>query len=272
MTDAMQNTEPAANLTYHDYLGLDQVLGAQAPRSQDPNEQLFIIQHQTSELWMKLMIHELDGAMAAMRQHDMPVAFKMLARVSRVFETLIQGWSVLNTMTPSEYSMMRPSLGQSSGLQSWQYRAIEMILGNKNAAHLARYRDQPAIDHVLRKRLQARSIYDEALQVVHSSGLALPAEVLARDWTAPYVAHVAVEQAWFAVYSQPKAHWDLYQLAEKLVDIEEAFRRWRFHHVTTVERIIGFKQGTGGTAGVSYLKRMLDVVLFPELWTVRTRL
>jgi tryptophan 2,3-dioxygenase len=266
----------AGTMNYGDYLGLDAVLSAQHPRSPDPNELLFIVQHQTSELWMKLALHELRGARdavaAASSTDDLPPAFKMLARVSRIFEQLVHAWDVLATMTPSEYSAIRPYLGSSSGFQSWQYRHIEFILGNKNPHMLKPHAHRADIQSELEQALAAPSLYDEALRLLARQGFGIAPEVLARDRRQAYVADASVEQAWSVVYRAPREHWALYELAEELVDLEDAFRQWRFRHVTTVERIIGVKRGTGGTSGVSYLRRMLDVVLFPELWTVRTGL
>ena len=264
--------ERAGTLSYGDYLDLDRVLAAQHPRSTDPNELLFIVQHQTSELWMKLALHELRRARASLCADALPPAFKMLARVARIFEQLVAAWNVLATMTPSEYSAIRPSLGSSSGFQSWQYREIEFILGNKNPAMLRPHAHEPAIHAELERALAAPSIYDEAVRLMAQRGLAIEPAVLARDTAAPWRLDASVEAAWLAVYRAPAEHWELYELAEELVDLEDAFRQWRFRHVTTVERIIGFKPGTGGTHGVSYLRRMLDVVLFPELWKVRTDL
>jgi tryptophan 2,3-dioxygenase len=269
-------TDLAGTMTYGDYLQLDAILNAQQPRSPDANELLFIIQHQTSELWMKLALHELRGARGAVAASnttaDLPPAFKMLARVSRIFEQLVHAWDVLATMTPSEYSAIRPYLGDSSGFQSWQYREIEFILGNKNAAMLKPHAHRADIYQQVELALAAPSLYDEALRLLSRQGFAIDAAVLARDVCLPYAAHPSVEAAWARVYRAPREHWALYELAEELVDLEDAFRQWRFRHVTTVERIIGFKRGTGGTGGVSYLRRMLEVVLFPELWTVRTEL
>ena len=261
-----------SELSYTDYLHLDEVLGAQHPRSPDHNEMLFIVQHQTSELWMKLMLHELHAACAAIAADEMASAFKMLARVSRIMEQLVHAWDVLATMTPPEYSAIRPYLATSSGFQSWQYRCIEFMLGNKNAAMRKPHAQRPDLLAQVEAALAAPSLYDEALRLLARRGLALPADQLDRDWTQPRSANDAVEQAWLQVYRQPAQHWELYQLGEKLTDLEAAFRLWRFQHVTTVERIIGFKPGTGGTGGVSYLRQMLDVVLFPELWKLRTSL
>jgi len=262
----------SAAMSYGDYLHLDEVLGAQHPLSPGHDEMLFIVQHQTSELWMKLMLHELDAAIAAVAADRLAPAFKMLARVSRILEQLVHAWDVLATMTPPEYSAIRPYLASSSGFQSWQYRMVEFRLGNKNAAMLRPHLHRP--EHLARVEAayRAPSLYDEALRLLARRGLAVPASHLERDWTQPYPASDGVEQAWLQVYRQPESHWDLYQLGEELTDLEDAFRLWRFRHVTTVERVIGFKRGTGGTGGVSYLRRMLDVVLFPEIWKLRTDL
>lgn len=262
----------AGEMSYGDYLQLDAILGAQHPRSPDPNELLFIVQHQTTELWMKLALHELRGAVAAIRADDLPPAFKMLARVSRVMEQLVAAWNVLSTLTPSEYSAIRPYLGTSSGFQSWQYREIEYLVGNKNPALLKPHAHRPDVHARLERALAAPSLYDEAVRLLARRGFPIDAAVLERDVREPWRFAPSVEQAWLAVYRAPNEHWALYELAEELVDFEDAFRQWRFRHVTTVERIIGFKRGTGGTSGVAYLRRMLDVVLFPELWQVRTDL
>jgi tryptophan 2,3-dioxygenase len=260
------------SMSYGDYLKLDDILNAQAPRSPDHNEMLFIIQHQTSELWMKLMLHEMSAAIACVRRDDLGSAFKMLARVSKIMEQLVHAWDVLATMTPPEYSAIRPFLSSSSGFQSYQYRCIEFSLGNKNAAMLKPHSHRPDLLVHVEAAFKAPSLYDEALRLLARRGIAVPASHTERDWTQPYQASTEVEQAWLQVYRNPKAHWDMYQLGEELTDLEDAFRLWRFRHVTTVERIIGFKRGTGGTGGVSYLRKMLDVVLFPEIWSLRTEL
>ena len=258
--------------SYGDYLQLDQVLSAQKPLSPAHDELLFIAQHQTSELWMKLMLHELRGAIRHIAADELAPAFKMLARVSKIMEQLVHAWDVLATMTPPEYTAMRPYLGASSGFQSYQYRCIEYSMGNKNPAMLKPHEHRPDLLALVRASFDAPSLYDEALRLMARRGIAVPAEYLERDWTQPYVASPAVEAAWLEVYRNPQQHWDLYQLGEELTDLEDAFRLWRFRHVTTVERVIGFKRGTGGTGGVSYLRKMLDVVLFPEIWTLRTAL
>ena len=259
-------------MTYGDYLCLDAVLDAQRPRSGDHNEMLFIVQHQTSELWMKLMLHELRAAIGHIARDELPPAFKMLARVSKIMEQLVHAWDVLATMTPPEYSAMRPYLGQSSGFQSYQYRCIEFSMGNKNRAMLKPHEHRADLLALVQAAYEAPSLYDVALRMLARRGLAVPASHTERDWTQPYVENDAVEQAWLTVYRNPEQHWDLYQLGEELTDLEDAFRLWRFRHVTTVERVIGFKRGTGGTGGVSYLRKMLDVVLFPEIWRLRTNL
>ncbi|MDM9561388.1 MULTISPECIES: tryptophan 2,3-dioxygenase [Bordetella] len=262
----------ARDMTYGDYLHLDELLGAQHPLSPEHNEMLFIVQHQTSELWMKLMLHELRAAIASVAADRLPPAFKMLARVSKIMEQLVHAWDVLATMTPPEYSALRPHLARSSGFQSYQYRQIEFLLGNKNAAMLKPHAHRADLLAQVQAAYQAPSLYDESLRLLARNGLPVPASHTERDWTRPYQADPAVEAAWLEVYRQPDKYWDLYQLGEKLTDLEDAFRLWRFRHVTTVERVIGFKRGTGGTSGVAYLRKMLDVVLFPEIWALRTDL
>ncbi|CAN5396547.1 tryptophan 2,3-dioxygenase [soil metagenome] len=264
-------TEPVA-MDYGDYLHLDELLQSQHPLSPDHNEMLFIIQHQTSELWMKLMLHELRAAINNVAQDQLQSAFKMLSRVSRIMEQLVHAWDVLATMTPPEYSAIRSYLGHSSGFQSWQYRCIEFACGNKQAAMMQQHRYRDTRFAEVEAALQQPSLYDESLRLLSRRGIPVPEAVVTRDVTTPYVADPGVEAAWLQVYRDPEAHWDLYQLGEELVDLEDAFRLWRFRHLTTVQRIIGFKTGTGGTAGVSYLRAMLDVELFPELWSVRTSL
>jgi tryptophan 2,3-dioxygenase len=260
------------DMSYGDYLQLDTILSAQHPLSPAHDEMLFIVQHQTSELWMKLMLHELHAAIRHLANDELNPAFKMLARVSKIMEQLVHAWDVLATMTPPEYSALRPYLAQSSGFQSHQYRCIEFAMGNKNAAMLKPHAHHPERLATVQAAYAAPSLYDEALRLLARRGLTVPASHQQRDWTQPYEANDEVEQAWLQVYRDPKAHWDLYQLGEELADLEDAFRLWRFRHVTTVERVIGFKRGTGGTGGVSYLRKMLDVVLFPEIWRLRTQL
>ena len=270
VTEEKAQLDFSGSMSYSDYLHLDAILGAQKPLSPDHNEMLFIIQHQTSELWMKLMLHELRAAIRCVATDELGSAFKMLARVSKIMEQLVHAWDVLATMTPPEYSAIRPYLANSSGFQSAQYRCIEFSLGNKNAAMLKPHAHRPELLAMVQAAFEAPSLYDEALRLLARRGLPVPAAWIQRDWTQPYVASEQVVQAWLQAYRDPKAHWDLYQLGEELTDLEDAFRLWRFRHVTTVERVIGFKRGTGGSGGVSYLRKMLDVVLFPEIWSLRT--
>jgi tryptophan 2,3-dioxygenase len=259
-------------MSYSDYLALDKILDAQHPLSTAHDEILFIIQHQTSELWMKLAIHELSVTCQLIAADNLQPAFKTLSRVSRILEQLNSAWDVLRTMTPSEYTQFRESLGSSSGFQSYQYRLLEFLAGNKNAAMMRSHAsDKPVLERLEAAR-QAPSIYDLTIQVLHRRGFNIDVGVIERDVSASHVANDSVRAAWLSVYRDPARFWELYELAEKLVDFEDYFRRWRFNHVTTVERVIGFKRGTGGTSGVSYLRKMLDVVLFPELWQVRTEL
>jgi tryptophan 2,3-dioxygenase len=285
MNDQNQNSEGKCPMSWHgakldfskdmsygDYLGLDQILNAQHPRSPNHNEMLFIIQHQTSELWIKLMLHELHAVRVQIRQGDLPPAFKMLSRVARIMDQLVHAWDVLATMTPSEYTAIRPYLGNSSGFQSHQYRELEYLLGNKNATLLQVHEKSAEAHASLEAALKSPSIYDEAIMFMARNGFAIDTTRLHQDWTLPVIENDSVKLAWQKVYQAPEQHWMFYELAEKLVDMETAFRIWRFRHVTTVERIIGFKTGTGGTAGVSYLRKMLDVVLFPELFSIRTEL
>ncbi|AOF93004.1 tryptophan 2,3-dioxygenase [Sinorhizobium sp. RAC02] len=259
-------------MSYSDYLKLEKVLTAQAPLSDAHDEMLFIIQHQTSELWMKLALHEISSAIRSLRADRLEPAFKMLSRVARIFEQLNSAWDVLRTMTPSEYTEFRDSLGQSSGFQSWQYRAIEFLAGNRNPAMLRPHAHRPDIVEKLEAILAAPSLYDEAIRLLGRNGFDIGDEAARSDWRETRVENDKVFAAWQTVYRDPQRYWMLYELAEKLVDFEDYFRRWRFNHVTTVERIIGFKRGTGGTSGASYLKKMLEVELFPELWHVRTDL
>ena len=259
----------SSEMSYGDYLSLGSVLDAQHPLSDAHDEMLFIIQHQTSELWMRLVIHELTAARVRIAAGALPEAFKMLARVARIFDQLNGAWDVLRTMTPSDYTTFRESLGASSGFQSWQYRLIEFMLGNRNPAMVKPHAHLPEIRGLLEGEMAQPSLYDVAVaQLALAMGASVPDPDLAR----PHRARPEIETLWQRVYEAPGEHWQLYDLAEKLVDLEDYFRRWRFNHVTTVERVIGFKRGTGGTAGVSYLKRMLEVELFPELWHVRGKL
>ena len=262
----------SGEMSYGDYLVLDQLLAAQRPRSGQHDEMLFIIQHQTTELWLKLIRHELGAARDRVRADDLQPAFKMLARVGRIMTQLIQAWDVLATLTPSEYTAFRGALGRASGFQSYQFRLIEFMLGNKQRAMIDPHRHRADLAAALEAELVAPSIYDEAIRLLARRGVAISPPALDRDFGVPYVADASVEAAWTAVYRDPERHWDLYELGEELVDLEDFFRQWRFRHVTTVERIIGWKPGTGGTAGVAYLRKLLDVRLFPELWDLRTQL
>lgn len=256
------------DMSYIDYLGLDPILGAQLCRTTAHDEMLFIIQHQTSELWMRLALHELSTAREALKQDDYRPAFKMLTRVARIFEQLNGAWDVLRTMTPSEYTQFRTELGASSGFQSHQYRLIEFILGNRNRAMMKVHEHRPDLHRMLARELESPSLYHVALEILQKgTGASFGPDVFRMD--RPHEAKDDVMQAWTSIYRDPETHWTLYELAEKLVDLEDYFRRWRFNHVTTVERIIGFKRGTGGTSGVRYLRKMLEVELFPELWNLR---
>jgi tryptophan 2,3-dioxygenase len=259
-------------MSYSDYLGLDMVLEAQKPRTDTHDEMLFIIQHQTSELWMRLVLHEMATARRSIADGQLQPAFKMLSRVAKIFEQLNNAWDVLRTMTPSEYTAFRDDLGQSSGFQSWQYRLIEFTLGNRNHAMIQPHAHRPDIMAKLEAELAQPSLYDVAIDALRTAGLLDVPAFQTRDVTQAHIFDEGVMLAWTAVYRDPHAHWELYELAEKLVDLEDYFRRWRFNHVTTVERVIGFKRGTGGTGGVRYLRRILEVELFPELWRLRTEL
>jgi len=260
------------DMSYGDYLHLDRILSAQHPLSADRNEMLFIVQHQVSELWMKLMLHELRGAVDCFAGDQCAPALKMLSRVSHIMVQLVQAWDVLSTMTPPEYAAIRPFLSNSSGFQSWQYRAIEFLMGNKNAAMLLPHKHDPGRLQQVQSAYNQPSLYDETLRLMARRGLPVPASHTQRDWCMPYQPSPEVEAAWLSVYKAPHQYWDLYQLAEKLTDLEQTLRLWRFRHVSTVERVIGFKRGTGGTSGVDYLRRVLDQVMFPELWSLRTAL
>ncbi|MFV0514061.1 MAG: tryptophan 2,3-dioxygenase [Jhaorihella sp.] len=256
------------DMSYGDYLHLDRVIGAQHPLSEAHDELLFIVQHQTSELWMRLVLHEVSAARELLKGDDFRPAFKMLTRVARIFDQLNSAWDVLRTMTPSEYTTFRENLGSSSGFQSHQYRLIEYALGNRNTAMMKVHEHRPDLHGLLRDELGRPSLYHVALDALSKrTGIAFDPSVCRLD--APHQADAEVERAWTLVYRDPRTYWDLYELAEKLVDLEDYFRRWRFNHVTTVERIIGLKRGTGGTSGVQYLRRMLEVELFPELWRLR---
>ncbi len=259
-------------MSYGDYLGLNRILDAQTCLTPAHDEMLFIIQHQTSELWMKLALHELDAARRRLAEGRAREAFKMLARIARIFEQLNNAWDVLRTMTPADYTTFRDGLGQSSGFQSHQYRLIEYAVGNRNPAMLRPHEHRPDILALLQAELARPSLYAEALGHLARMGLPVPEDVITRPTHLTWMSHDGVRAVWETVYRDPAKYWEAYELAEKLVDFEDYFRRWRFNHVTTVERVIGFKRGTGGTSGVAYLRRMLEVRLFPELWDLRTSL
>ena len=260
------------DMTYGDYLHLDSLLSSQQPLSNLHDEMLFIVQHQTSELWMKLMLHELQAAMNALVEGNSALAFKMMARVSRIMAQLVSAWDVLATMTPPEYSALRPHLANSSGFQSAQYRCIEFTLGNKNATMLKPHAHRPELLATVQKAFDSPSLYDIAIARLAAAGLPIDAVHLKRDWRVSHTSSANVQSAWKVVYQAPDRYWDLYQLREKLTDIEDTFRQWSFRHLTTVERVIGMRRGTGGTSGTGYLRAMLDVVLFPEIWQMRSEL
>ncbi|WP_027892566.1 tryptophan 2,3-dioxygenase [Calidithermus chliarophilus] len=260
------------NLSYGDYLALDELLSLQRPLTPAHDEVLFIVIHQVSELWMKLIIHELSSAMKLLEQGVIDPSLKMLTRVCRAQEQMTNAWEVLKTMTPADYLEFRSSFGQASGFQSHQYRLIEFLLGNRNPFMMRPHEHHAEHHALLHGALHSPSLYDLALRLLAQRGFPIPTEVLERDFSKPYEPNRAVLEAWLTVYRNTLEHWDLYYLAEKLIDVEDNFRRWRFNHLTTVERMIGYKRGSGGTSGVGYLKKALEIVLFPELWQVRTEL
>jgi tryptophan 2,3-dioxygenase len=265
-------TDFRQRMSYGDYLRLDALLGAQKPLSDQHDEMLFIIIHQVQELWLKLMNHELGLAAGCIRRDELPPAFKATARVSRIQRQLVEAWDVLTTLTPHDYLAFRDRLGAASGFQSWQYRLVEFRLGAKDEFMLRPHRHRPEILAALTEVFEAPSIYDEALRLMARRGLPVPEAVLTRDVTKPHVPDAGVEAVWEAVYRDAARHFDIYELAEELVDLEDAFQTWRFRHMKTVERIIGQRPGTGGSAGVGYLRAALERGFFPELWSVRTRL
>src|SRR6202142_3162749 len=258
------------SLSYGQYLNLDKLLDAQHPLSYEHDEMLFIVIHQVSELWMKLCLHELNTVVDCVRRDDLGPTFKRLARVSTIQQQLLQAWDVLATITPYDYSAFRNTLGRSSGFQSAQYRLLEFLIGNKHAELIEVFRTDPPAYEMLERALRAPSLYDEVLRLLSRRGLDVPAEAIDRDFTQPYQASKQVAAAWLSVYHNSVKDWDLYELAERLVDLDYKFQLWRFTHMKTVERIIGYKRGTGGTGGVSYLTKALELKFFPELWTVRT--
>ncbi|MCM3594727.1 tryptophan 2,3-dioxygenase [Metabacillus idriensis] len=266
------HTDFINRMTYGEYLQLEPLLSSQKRLSGHHDEMLFIIIHQVSELWMKLILHELSASIEAIEKGELSMAFKMLARVSKIQSQIIEAWDVLSTLTPSEYVQFRDKLGQASGFQSHQYRMIEFALGYKTTHVLDIYKKDPDLHQTLSEALHKPSIYDVSIQALAAAGLPIPDETLNRDVTVTYKGDQAVEAAWLEVYRSPEAYWDLYELAEKLIDIEDWLQQWRFRHMKTVERIIGFKKGTGGSSGVTYLKKVLDHRFFPELWDIRTKL
>lgn len=266
------HTDFKEKMTYSDYLGLDSLLTSQHLLSGHHDEMLFITVHHVSEIWMKLIIHELDAAVQDIQGDNLSASFKKLARVSQVQKQLKHVWDVLSTLTPSEYIEFRDKLGQASGFQSYQNRLIEFMLGYKTAYILKIYEKDPELRGQLQQAHDAPSIYDVAIQAVSRAGLPIDEAVLNRDVKETHVSNESVKQAWITVYKNVDQYWELYELAEKLVDIEDLFQQWRFRHMKTVERIIGFKKGTGGSGGVSYLKKVIDQYFFPELWELRTEL
>jgi tryptophan 2,3-dioxygenase len=270
LSDESVHWELGSSLSYGGYLQLDKLLDAQKPLTYEHDEMMFILVHQSSELWMRLMLHELNAVRECVRRDDLDPSFKMLARVSHVQTQLISTWDVLSTMTPFEYSAFRNALGRSSGFQSVQYRILEFLLGNKHAQLVEVHKHDPKDFTALQRALEAPSLYDEALRLLSRRGYGIPEEHLTRDFTEPYVASKQVAGAWLGVYHNAEKDWDLYEFAERLVDLDQKFQLWRFHHLKTVERIIGYKPGTGGTGGVSYLAKALELKFFPELWQIRT--
>ncbi len=271
-TETSIHTDFKDNMTYGEYLSLDKILSGQNRLSEHHDEMLFIIIHQVSELWMKLILHELRGAVDAIEKDELSSAFKMMARVSKTQTQIIQAWDVLSTLTPSEYMEFRDSLGQASGFQSYQYRMIEFALGYKTSHVLKIYEKDKELHDKLEHAYQEPGIYDVAIKALARAGLQIDQDLLDRDVKETYKKNDSVLQAWLTVYRDVEKYWDLYELAEKLVDIEDSLQQWRFRHMKTVERIIGFKRGTGGSSGVGYLKKVLDHRFFPELWDIRTEL
>lgn len=272
LSDERVHWDLGASQSYGEYLQLHKLLDAQHPNSTQHDELLFIVVHQASELWMKLFLHELHAVLDCVRRDKLDPSFKMFGRISRIQTQLLATWDVLSTLTPSEFSSFRNALGRSSGFQSPQYRLLEFTLGNKNADYLAANRRDPAAFVTLAAALEAPSLYDEALRLLSRRGYGVPEDYLSRDFREPYQASKAVAGAWLGVYHNSQQDWDLYELAESLVDLDHKFQLWRFQHLKTVERVIGYKSGTGGTAGVSYLAKALELKFFPELWQIRTSL
>ena len=270
LSDEQVHWDLTDDLSYSQYLNLGKLLDAQHPLSYHHDEMLFIVIHQVSELWMKLCLHELNATVDCVRRDDLGPTFKMLSRVSTIQQQLLQSWDVLATITPYDFSAFRKTHGKSSGFQSPQYRMLEFLIGNKNADTIKVFRGDPQTYDMLERALRAPSLYDEVLRLLSRRGLNVPSAAIDRDFTLPYQASKQVAAAWLSVYHNSVKEWDLYELAERLVDLDYKFQLWRFAHVKTVERIIGLKRGTGGTSGVSYLTKALELKFFPELWTIRT--
>lgn len=270
LSDEKVHWDLGTSQSYAEYLQLDKLLDAQKPNSFEHDEMMFIIVHQTSELWMRLFLHELESVFEYVRRDNLDPSFKCLSRISQVQAQMLAVWDILSTMTPYDYSAFRNTLGRSSGFQSPQYRMLEFLLGNKNSDMVAVHRRDPRAQEALRRALEGPSLYDEALRLLSRRGYGIPEDYLARDFSQPYVASKAVAGAWLGVYHNAEKDWDLYELAERLVDLDHKFQLWRVHHLKTVERVIGYKSGTGGTSGVSYLAKALELKFFPELWTIRT--
>jgi tryptophan 2,3-dioxygenase len=270
LSDEEVHWDLTQSLSYSQYLHLDKLLDAQHPLSYHHDQMLFIVIHQVSELWMKLCLHELNSTIDCVRRDDLGPTFKMLARVSTIQQQLLQAWDVLATLTPSDYSAFRNTLGRSSGFQSPQYRMLEFLIGNKSPDTIKVFRGDAVNFELLERALRAPSVYDEVLRLLSRRGLDVPADAIDRDFTQPYQPSKQVAAAWLSVYHNSEKDWDLYELAERLVDLDYKFQLWRFTHMKTVERIIGYKRGTGGTGGVSYLTKALELKFFPELWTIRT--
>jgi tryptophan 2,3-dioxygenase len=270
LADEQVHWDLGESISYSGYLQLDKLLGAQQPLSGHHDEPLFIATHQVQELWMKLCLHELTAALDCIRRDDLGPSFKMLSRIARIQTQMLYAWDVLATMTPFDYSSFRNFLGKSSGFQSHQYRSFEFLLGNKNPEMVKVFQRQPQIFEQVNRALHTPSLYDECLRLLSRRGCDIPQDYIDRDWTQPYVPSKQVAAAWLGIYHSVDEQWDLYELAEKLVDLDHKFQLWRFSHMKTVERIIGYKRGTGGTGGVSYLVKALELRLFPELWTIRT--
>jgi len=270
LADEAVHWDLGSSISYGEYLQLEKLLAAQQPISSQHNEMVFILVHQVSELWMRLMLHELTAALECIRRDDLDPALKMLARISRTQTQLLTVWDVLATLTPFEYSAFRNALGRSSGFQSVQYRLLEFLFGNKHAAMIEVHKRDARAYELLARALAEPSLYDEVLRLLSRRGYGIPEGYLSRDFSEPYQANKQVAGAWLGVYHNADQAWDLYELAERLVDLDYNFQLWRYHHLKTVERIIGYKPGTGGTGGVSYLAKALELKFFPELWQIRT--